>query len=67
LICHNQNEKKGGLALDNYAAVMEGGSSGEVVFAGDLDSSRLWALVNHDEEPYMPPNQDRSPTPSWTW
>ena len=38
---------------------MEGGSSGEVVFAGDLDSSRLWALVNHDEQPYMPPNQDR--------
>jgi len=59
LICHNQNETKGGLALDNYAAVMEGGSSGEVVFAGDLDSSRLWALVNRDEQPYMPPNQDR--------
>jgi hypothetical protein len=59
LICHNQNEAKSGLALDNYAAVMEGGSSGEVVFAGDLDSSRLWALVNHDEEPYMPPNQNR--------
>jgi WD40 repeat protein len=59
LICHNQNETKGGLALDNYAAVMEGGSSGEIVFAGDLDSSRLWALVNHDEQPYMPPNQNR--------
>ena len=59
LICHNQNEKKGGLALDNYAATMEGGSSGEVVFAGDLDSSRLWALVSHGEQPYMPPNQDR--------
>lgn len=59
LICHNQNEKKSGLALDTYAAAMEGGSSGEVVFAGDLDSSRLWALVNHDEQPYMPPNQNR--------
>jgi len=59
LICHNQNEKKSGLALDTYAATMEGGSSGEVVFAEDLDSSRLWALVNHDEQPYMPPNQNR--------
>lgn len=59
LICHNQNEKKGGLALDSYAAAMEGGSSGEVVFAGDLESSRLWALVNRDEQPYMPPNQNR--------
>ena len=57
--CHNQNEKKGGLALDSYGSTMAGGSSGEVVFAGDLDSSRLWALVNHDDQPHMPPNQDK--------
>jgi mono/diheme cytochrome c family protein len=58
-VCHNQNEKKGGLAVDTYASLMEGGSSGEVVYESDPDSSRLWTLVNHDETPYMPPNQDR--------
>lgn len=57
--CHNQNDSRGGLALDSYARVIEGGSGGEVVFEGDLDSSRLWALVNHDEEPVMPPGQDK--------
>ena len=39
--CHNQNEKKSGLALDSYTSAMAGGSSGEVIFAGDLDSSRF--------------------------
>ncbi len=59
--CHNQNSAKSGLALDSYAAVIEGGSSGEVVFEDDLDSSRLWALVSHEEEPLMPPGQDKLP------
>lgn len=57
--CHNQGNAKSGLALDSYARVIEGGSSGEVVFEGDLDSSRLWALVSHQEEPVMPPGQDK--------
>ncbi len=60
--CHNQGEKKGGLAVDSFAGVMEGGGSGEVVFDdGDADGSRLWQLVNHDDTPVMPPNQDRIP------
>ncbi|TWU55239.1 c-type cytochrome domain-containing protein [Rubripirellula reticaptiva] len=60
--CHNQGEKKGGFAADTYSGVMEGGGSGEVVFDdGDADGSRLWQLVNHDDTPVMPPNQDRIP------
>ncbi len=59
--CHNRDRNKGGLALDSYAATMEGGSSGEVVFAEDLDSSRLWALITHEEEPTMPPMQEKLP------
>ncbi len=59
LKCHNGSMKKGGLALDTYGATMEGGASGEVVFAEDLESSRLWALVTHEETPVMPPNGGR--------
>lgn len=59
--CHNANDKKSGLALDTYQAVLTGGSGGEVVVAGDLDSSRLFGLAAHKEQPYMPPNQDRIP------
>ena len=59
--CHNSNDKKSGLALDTYQAVMAGGSGGEIVAAGDLDSSRLYALTAHKEEPFMPPKQDMLP------
>ncbi|MGD9646239.1 MAG: c-type cytochrome domain-containing protein, partial [Pirellulales bacterium] len=57
--CHRQDNAKSDLALDSYAAVMRGGASGEVIFAGDLESSRLWMLVSHEEEPKMPPMQDK--------
>ncbi len=59
--CHNQNGAKGGLTLDSYAKLIEGGSSGEVVIDQDLDASRLWMLVSHEEEPFMPPGQDQLP------
>ncbi|MEQ1829304.1 MAG: c-type cytochrome domain-containing protein [Pirellula sp.] len=59
--CHNANDKKSGLALDTYQALMNGGSGGEIVVAGDLDSSRLYALTARKEQPYMPPNQDMIP------
>ncbi|MCG8651979.1 MAG: hypothetical protein MI861_19215, partial [Pirellulales bacterium] len=58
LKCHNANEAKGGLALDSYAALMEGGGSGEIVYEGDAEGSRLYQLMVHDDTPVMPPNQD---------
>ncbi|WP_182870471.1 c-type cytochrome domain-containing protein [Rhodopirellula sp. JC639] len=62
LNCHQQSDKKGGLALDTFGSVVEGGGSGEVVYDdGDAESSRLWQLVNHDDTPVMPPNQDKLP------
>jgi len=59
--CHNANDKKGGLVIDDYAALMEGGSSGTVVEGGDADASYLWLLVNHESEPKMPPNSAKLP------
>src|SRR4051794_18714507 len=57
--CHSADKQESGLQLDSYQKAMAGGSSGEVVLAGDLTSSRLWALVSHSEEPKMPPRQDK--------
>jgi hypothetical protein len=57
--CHSSDKQESGLQLDSYQKAMAGGSSGEVVLAGDLASSRLWALVSHAEEPKMPPKQDK--------
>jgi len=59
--CHNPDKKSGGLDLTNFTAMQAGGSSGEVVEAGDPDSSYLWLVVNHDSEPFMPPNSDKMP------
>lgn len=59
--CHSAGEAKGGLVLENYSASMSGGASGAVVEAGDLDGSRLWALVSHKEQPAMPPKEPKLP------
>ncbi|QVL32963.1 hypothetical protein KIH39_03335 [Telmatocola sphagniphila] len=56
LSCHNADKAKGGLDLSTFSKMMEGGSSGEVVKAGDISSSRLYLLSSHKAEPKMPPN-----------
>lgn len=57
--CHSQDGAESDLALDSYAAVMAGGASGEVLSDGDPGGSRLWKLLNHEDSPAMPPDQDR--------
>lgn len=62
--CHNPDKKKGGLDLTSHGQTMAGGSSGEVVSAGDADGSYLWQLVSHASEPKMPPESDKLPPDS---
>jgi Planctomycete cytochrome C/Anaphase-promoting complex subunit 4 WD40 domain/WD domain, G-beta repeat len=59
--CHNQDKKRGGLILNNYARLMEGGSSGACVKPGDPDNSLLFALAAHKQEPFMPPSSPTLP------
>lgn len=59
--CHNANDRKGGLIVDQYAPIMEGGSSGSVIEPGDAEFSYLWLLINHEDTPKMPPNADKLP------
>jgi chaperonin cofactor prefoldin len=56
--CHNPDKKKGGLDLSSYAAMMAGGSSGEIAASGDAAGSRLYACVTKAAEPFMPPQGD---------
>lgn len=57
--CHNQNKKEGDLDLTNYFSLMEGGGSGAVIEPGEVGDSYLYALVNHDDSPEMPPEQPK--------
>ena len=59
--CHNPDKKSGGLMLNTYTNLMAGGGSGEVVETGAPDTSRLFLLVAHKEQPFMPPKSDRLP------
>lgn len=59
--CHSQSEKESDLALDTYAATLAGGSSGEVVKESNASGSRLFALITHAEQPFMPPDKDPIP------
>jgi len=59
--CHNADKKKGGLDLTSHGQTLAGGSSGEVIAAGDPDGSYLWQVVSHASEPTMPPESDKLP------
>ena len=60
LNCHNPDEAKGGLDLSTYGAAMTGGSGGEVAIAQDPLGSRIYSLMAHREEPYMPPKKPKA-------
>lgn len=59
--CHNQNKAQNDLKVDSYETLLEGGASGAVIEPGDLESSWLWDLITHQDEPSMPPNADKLP------
>jgi hypothetical protein len=57
--CHGNDKQKGGLNLATYPAMAQGGSSGEVVKAGDPSKSRIYTLAAHIDEPKMPPSGNK--------
>ena len=59
--CHSPNKKSGDLDVTSFAALMQGGASGESIEPGDADFSYLFSLVNHDDTPYMPPGNQKIP------
>ncbi len=61
IACHNQDKKKGGLTLNTFTALMEGGSSGAAVKPGDASNSLLFRVMAHLQEPFMPPSKPKLP------
>lgn len=60
LKCHNADNAEADLDLSSFAAVIKGGSSGEVVQAGRPESSQLYRAVIHaDGVEAMPPESPK--------
>ena len=57
--CHNQDKKSSGVILNSYSKVIEGGSSGIIVKAGNPEGSSLFQMVAHKSEPFMPPKSPK--------
>src|ERR1043165_7422473 len=55
--CHNPDKKKGDLDLTTYSSALKGGGSGQVLVAGNPDSSKLFKAITHSEDPTMTPNK----------
>jgi WD40 repeat protein len=59
--CHSPEEKRAGLDLTTYGALLRGSTSGPVVVKGNPDESLLYLVVTHQEEPRMPPGSPKMP------
>ncbi|MBI1848909.1 MAG: hypothetical protein HYR85_01055 [Planctomycetes bacterium] len=54
VFCHDADKMTAGLDLSTYQAVMAGNGGGPVISPGSPDESRLYRVVMHLEEPFMP-------------
>ena len=60
--CHGDGKQEGSLSLINYAGVIKGAGSGEIVIAGRSGGSRLVEVITApDDGERMPPEGDRVP------
>src|SRR6516164_8284199 len=61
LECHNPDEPNGGLSLESYKSLSEGGTHGPALVAGKPDDSRMVQMVEGKAKITMPPKKARQP------
>ena len=57
--CHIGNFASGGLDLTSYEKLIQGGNSGDVIIAGNAQSSLLWTMINSGYMPLYEPNLEQ--------
>ncbi|HEU4624321.1 MAG TPA: c-type cytochrome domain-containing protein [Steroidobacteraceae bacterium] len=62
--CHNEDKRRGGLSLADYASLRKGGESGEIVKPGDPAGSELYRRITlpGSSQEYMPKNHKNPPS-----
>ena len=63
LECHNATKLEGGLNLETYQGLRDGGGGGDVVLPGKADESRLVLMAEGKRKPVMPPKKAKQPRP----
>jgi hypothetical protein len=59
--CHNADKLRGGLNLESFKSLEQGGDDGAVFLAGKPDESRIVLQVEGKAKPKMPPQKARQP------
>jgi WD40 repeat protein len=59
--CHNAKREEGGLNLESYKTLQEGGANGPVLVAGKANDSKIVGQVEGKRKPTMPPKTARQP------
>ncbi len=63
LECHNATKLEGGLNLETYKTLRDGGAHGDVILPSKADESRLVLMVEGKRKPTMPPKKAAQPKP----
>lgn len=58
LACHSSAAKMGGLIMENYDLLMNGGAHGKVIVPGKANESRMILMLEGKIQPHMPFNAD---------
>jgi WD40 repeat protein len=61
LECHTGEEPNGGLNLESFKTLMEGGGRGKAIVPGQPDKSPLVLQVEGKAKPFMPPKKAKQP------
>ncbi len=59
--CHGGKFKKSGMDLTTRDSLLHGGDSGPAIVAGNAESSLLYKLITHSQDPHMPAKADKLP------
>src|SRR6266446_8232583 len=59
--CHNADKLRGGLNMESFKTLEQGGDDGSVFLAGKPDESRIVLQVEGKAKPKMPPQKARQP------
>lgn len=60
--CHNADDPKGGLVMDDYREMIEGGDHGAPLVAGNASESLMILLIEGTKKPKMPPKDNPAPS-----